>query len=120
MKKRLYFFKLTSLIIADAGLNWSSTAFSLTDAIRRMVEILFSLLELVSPLDHNGSTAISLWSDRALPVSGIGSAKLYVVGIAVAVCKLSLGALRSTFYQLICNFMGVVFRSVVVNAGLWN
>ena len=43
--------------------------------------ILFSLLELVSPLDHNGSTAISLWSDCALPVSGIGSAKLYVVGI---------------------------------------
>ena len=55
--------------------------------------ILFSLLELVSPLDHNGSTMISLWSDCALPVSGIGSAKLYVVGIAVAVCKLSLGAL---------------------------
>ena len=82
--------------------------------------ILFSLLELVSPLDRNGSTAISLWSDCALPVSGIGSAKLYVVGIAVAARKLSLGALCSTFYHLICNFMGGVFCSVVVNAEVRN
>ena len=81
---------------------------------------LFSLLELVSPLDHNGSTVISLWLHCALPVSGIGSAKLYVVGMAVAVCKLSLGTLRSTFYQLICNFIGGIFSSVVVNAGVWN
>ena len=33
MQKRSNFFKLTSLTIADAGLNWSSPALSLTDAI---------------------------------------------------------------------------------------
>ena len=33
MQKRSHFFKLTSLTIADAGLNWSLTALSLTDVI---------------------------------------------------------------------------------------
>lgn len=33
MQKWMYFFKVTWLTIADAGLNWSSTAFSLKDAI---------------------------------------------------------------------------------------
>lgn len=59
------------------------------------------LLEFISSLDHNGFTVIALWTDRTLPVRAIGSAKLYVVGVPVTICKFGFGALRTTFYQLI-------------------
>ena len=72
--------------------------------------VLFPLLEPVSSLDDNGFTLISLRPDCTLPVGAIRSSKLYIVCVAITVCKFTFGALRSTFYQLISYFTRAVFR----------
>ena len=49
--------------------------------------VVFSLLEPISSLYHNGFTVIPCWSHCALPVCDIGPANLQVVGITVTVRK---------------------------------
>ena len=82
--------------------------------------VVFSLLEPISSLYHNGFTVIPCWSHCALPVCDIGPENLQVVGITVTVRKFRSSVLCTSFYQLIGNRIPDVFHSLVVNARVRN